>query len=401
MVTSARVELTVPDRPTRLVVLMSTPSHETPHSAIARTATSQPVALTARGTVAVRSAPNPEDRPIWPGTAGPSQGTPPRVPRSIRRTTTLDITFPSLGVLVLHGVGRDLLTNLTGYSDSSDSSIKSIVLDQTEATIEVDHYARLVSAIEIPGADEGQHDAAQQLIGVPATGKLRKMLGVYFPEEVSCGSLLVQVLDDVPAAALIAGSALFRQGLIEPSPSSEKRRPHVDVCTGWKSGGVMAQAIIEDDVPYMGEGPLAPTLFGDTDPLAWHEFPPLALGAMRRHRRLDITALEDPTDGYALDIFFRDSFVEPDGRQSVVHEYGIIGTLDSQGVITAIVATPHVIPGPECPGAAASAQRVIGLPLAEVRSHVTAEFSGISTCTHLNDMLRSLGTMSTLFTQLP
>jgi Protein of unknown function (DUF2889) len=374
---------------------MSTPSHETAYI-IAQTSTSQPVALTARGTIAVRSAADPEDRPIWPGTAGPSQGTPPRVPRSIRRTTTLDITFPSLGVLVLHGVGRDLLTN-----DSSPES--STLLDRTEVAVEADHYARLVSAIEVPSADGGQHDAAQQLIGVPTTGKFRKMLGVYLPEEVSSGSLLAQILDDVPAASLIAGSALFRQGLIEPSPSSEKRRPQVDVCTGWKSGGVMAQAIIEDDVPYMGEGPLAPTLLSDTDPLAWHEFPPLSLGAMRRHRRLDITRLDagsDSADGYALDIFFRDSFVEPDGRQSVVHEYSIIGKLDAQGTITAIVATPHVIPGPECPGAAASAQRVLGLPLAEVRAHVTTEFSGISTCTHLNDMLRSLGAMSTLFTQL-
>jgi Protein of unknown function (DUF2889) len=121
---------------------------------------------------------------------------------------------------------------------------------------------------------------------------------------------------------------------------------------------------------------------------------------MRRHRRLDITRLDDSAGGYALDIFFRDSFVEPDGRQSVVHEYGITGTLDSDGIITSIVAIPHVIPGPECPGAAASAQRVIGLPLPEVRAHVTAEFSGVSTCTHLNDMLRSLGAMSTVFTQL-
>jgi hypothetical protein len=390
---------------------MSTPSHETPHI-IAQTSTSQPVALTARGTIAVRSAADPEDRPIWPGTTGPSQGTPPRAPRSIRRTTTLDITFPSLGVLVLHGVGRDLLTKGSAPESSPESfdfggtrgqsprAESSTLLDHTEVTVEADHYARLVSTIEVPSADGGQHDAAQQLIGVPTTGKFRKMLGVYLPEEVSSGSLLAQILDDVPAASLIAGSALFRQGLIEPSPSSEKRRPQVDVCTGWKSGGVMAQAIVEDDVPYMGEGPLAPTLLSDTDPLAWHQFPPLPLGAMRRHRRLDITALDDPADGYALDIFFRDSFVEPDGRQSVVHEYGITGTLDSQGIITAIVATPHVIPGPECPGAAASAHRVLGLALSQVRAHVTTEFSGISTCTHLNDMLRSLGAMSTRFSQL-
>jgi Protein of unknown function (DUF2889) len=379
---------------------MSTAPNETPQQAIAQTGTSQPVALTARGTIAVRSAQNPEDRPIWPGTTGPSEGTPARGPRSIRRTTTLDITFPSLGVLLLNGVGRDLLTNLTDYSDSSNSSIESTVVDQTEATVTVDHYERLVSAIEIPSADGDLHDVAQQLVGVPTTGKFRKMLGTFLPAEVSSGSLLAQILDDVPAATLIAGSALFRQGLIPPSPDSEKRRPQVDVCTGWKSGGVMAQAIIEDDVPYMGEGPLAPTLLNDTDPLAWHDFPPLTLGAMRRHRRLDITRLDDSAGGYALDIFFRDSFVEPDGRQSVVHEYGITGTLDAQGVITAIVATPHVIPGPECPGAAASAQRVIGLPLSEVRAHVTAEFSGISTCTHLNDMLRSLGALSTFFTRL-
>ncbi len=382
---------------------MSTPPHATSQSSTSETGTSQPVALTARGTIAVRSAQNPEDRPIWLGTTGPSEGTPARAPRSIRRTTTLDITFPAIGVLTLHGVGRDLLTNVSSTSDAADTSDTSgspVEVDRSEATVTVDHYERLVSAIQIPSADGDLHHASQQLVGVPTTGKFRKMIGVFLPREVSFGSLLVQLLDDVPVATLIAGSSLFRQGLIPPSPDSEKRRPQVDVCTGWKSGGVMAQAIIEDDVPYMGEGPLAPTILSDTDPLAWHELPPLSLGAMRRHRRLDITRLNDSADGYALDIFFRDSFVEPDGRQSVVHEYGITGTLDSHGVITSIVATPHVIPGPECPGAAASAQRIIGLPLSQVRAHVTTEFSGTSTCTHLNDMLRSLGAMSTLCSEL-
>jgi Protein of unknown function (DUF2889) len=379
---------------------MSTPPNEasqsaTPQPATSQAVTSQPLFLTARGTVATRSAKYPEDRPIWPGTTGPSEGSTQRAPGSIRRTTTLDITFPAIGVLALHGVGRDLHTDQSGSSHE---------VAQAEATVTVDHYARVVSAIDVPSADGGQHDSAQQLIGVPTTGKFRKMLGVYLPEEVSSGSLLAQILDDAPAATLIAGSALFRQGLIQDSQASDKRRPQVDVCTGWKSGGVMAQAIIEGDVPYMGEGPLAPSVLSETDPLAWHALPSLTLGAMRRHRRLDITALSDSVDGsatgYALDIFFRDSFVEPDGRQSVVHEYGITGTLDAQGTITALVATPHVIPGPECPGAAASAQRVIGLPLTDVRTHVTTEFSGISTCTHLNDMLRSLGAMSTLFNQL-
>jgi hypothetical protein len=300
---------------------MSNPPHQTSEAAPSPTSTSHTptatmVALTARGTIAVRSAPNPEDRPIWPGTTGPSEGTPARSLRSIRRTTTLDITFPEIGLLSLHGFGRDLHT---------DGSGTATVLDHSEASVTVDHYARIVSAIELPSAaevttaDGDQHDAAQQLVGVPTTGKFRKMLGVFLPSEVANGSVLVQILDDVPAATLIAGSALFRQGLIPRSPSSEERRPQVDVCTGWKSGGVMAQAIIEDDVPYMGEGPLAPPLLSDTDPDAWHKFPPLPLGAMRRHRRLDMTRLEDPTAGYSLDLFFRDSFVEPDGCPRIRH----------------------------------------------------------------------------------
>ncbi len=61
-----------------------------------------------------------------------------------------------------------------------------------------------------------------------------------------------------------------------------------------------------------------------------------------------------------------------------------------------IDANAHVLPGPECVNAAASAARVVGVPLTELRSHVRTDFTGTSTCTHLNDALRGLGDVAPL-----
>jgi hypothetical protein len=70
--------------------------------------------------------------------------------------------------------------------------------------------------------------------------------------------------------------------------------------------------------------------------------------------------------------------------------------VDGGGTIIAIEATPHILPAPECPAAAMSAQRLVGLPLARLRAHVATTFFGTSTCTHLNDALRALGDLEKL-----
>ena len=54
------------------------------------------------------------------------------------------------------------------------------------------------------------------------------------------------------------------------------------------------------------------------------------------------------------------------------------------------------LPWPECPAAAASASRLGGQPVANLRDVVRQEFTGITTCTHLNDLLRSLADVATL-----
>jgi hypothetical protein len=90
-----------------------------------------------------------------------------------------------------------------------------------------------------------------------------------------------------------------------------------------------------------------------------------------------------------IDAIFRDSYVLPDGQETIIHEYTLTAEVDD-GTVTRCEAVPRVLPWLECPGAAASAGRLAGLPLAGLRRHVRETFTGTPTCTHLNDMLRAL-----------
>ena len=94
---------------------------------------------------------------------------------------------------------------------------------------------------------------------------------------------------------------------------------------------------------------------------------------------------------------FRDSHADEDVVESVVHEYSVTGTVDgAAGRIGEVAARAHVLPWMECPGALASAHRVAGMPLTDLRRWVRRELTGVSTCTHLNDTLRSLADVAVL-----
>jgi len=272
------------------------------------------------------------------------------------------MTYPNgAGWLVLRGTGRDLRTDDDGTTEVLDT-----------ASIEV--------VVDVSGAPKIEAASIPELIGLPAIAGFRRPL---ITELAPVGSLLALLLDDVPSATLISGSSLVRTGR-RRIPGSE-RQPPVGTCAGWIAGGDMISVIERGERPYFGEGPPALALDDGTDPLAWHELGDMAPGAMRRRRRLDIC-------GGAAEVFFRDSIVELDGTDTVVHEYGITATVDpTTRLVTAIEAVPHVLPGPDCPNAAASAVDVIGLRLDELREHVRRNFRGVPTCTHLNDALRSLG----------
>jgi hypothetical protein len=165
-------------------------------------------------------------------------------------------------------------------------------------------------------------------------------------------------------------------------------------------------------------GPVAPALLdSDLGPDAWHDMPELPPGSMRRQRLVQRSG----SDIWAM---FRDTYAVLDGPPTILHEYSVTATATatvsgggehgdhgggggehgdhgggggggdhgehSEDVVTSCVATPHVLPWGECPNAAASARRLVGRRLGDLRAMVKEELGGTSTCTHLNDLLSSL-----------
>jgi hypothetical protein len=137
-------------------------------------------------------------------------------------------------------------------------------------------------------------------------------------------------------------------------------------------------------------GPLA----RDDDPLAWHDIRPPEPGTIRRARRLDVMV---EGDDIAVDAFFRDSYGEPDGTEIVLHEYGMLAVVDPLTfTVREALANPHVLPYDECSGAAGSASTLVGTSVADARRTVRERSFGISSCTHLNDLLVTLSCLPVL-----
>jgi hypothetical protein len=147
--------------------------------------------------------------------------------------------------------------------------------------------------------------------------------------------------------------------------------------------------------PAVVTGPEAPDLDHGDDPWAWHAMSPLPIHGMRRRRRIDVH--EDRPGQMGIDAMFRDTYARADGVETIIHEYTLSAAVDvATGVIVESRATPRVLPWQECPGAVASAARITGMTLQELHFRVRRELVGTSTCTHLNDLLRSVADAAAL-----
>jgi hypothetical protein len=131
--------------------------------------------------------------------------------------------------------------------------------------------------------------------------------------------------------------------------------------------------------------------------MSWHVMGALAPHAVRRRRRLDLVAPAAGALEHRIDLHFRDSHVDDRASETIMHEYTLSGTVDlAAGRIGTLSARANVLPWVECPGALASVRRVDGMELSELRYRIRKEFVGRSTCTHLNDSLRSLADVTAL-----
>jgi hypothetical protein len=219
-------------------------------------------------------------------------------------------------------------------------------------------------------------------------------VGKLFSDDVRRATLLHLLLDDWVGAALVSGYATQHAAIVlgieQKLPEGVADRM-AGICAGFAPEASLVGYARQHDIIPTVHGPLAPPLDGlhDVDPLRPH--------GMRRFRRLDLLPPESFYAPVGFDAHFRDSHVDGDGVETIVHEYTVTGRLDtSTRTITSITADFRVLPWQECPGAIGSAARVRGMTLSEMRERIRGEFVGTSTCTHLNDTLRCIADLDAL-----
>jgi Protein of unknown function (DUF2889) len=252
---------------------------------------------------------------------------------------------------------------------------------------------RLLRAISVDPPLSG----AGQLVGLRVSSGFRRALDEATPDEEKIGSLRYQLLDDLAGAVLVSGFALGAAG-VYPPPGAMDLASRADICAGWATGGTLLLEGGKLGHAPVRTGPVAPSLDSPGDPLAWHRLEPAGPHAMRRWRRIDVWRPEGgdggPADWLSVEAFFRDSHVDAAGVETVVHEYLVSAEIepDTQ-VFRSCRAEVGVLPWVECPGAVASATRVVGTAPHDLRQRVRKTFVGTSTCTHLNDTLRALAAL--------
>jgi hypothetical protein len=325
------------------------------------------------------------------GPQRPALSTPPRVPGSARRTSTIDTARPdgSLGPLQIEGTARDLVTPSNG---------KARVASSARLRLDVDGLDR--SLLEI--TTDPEEPAFAGLLGALVGPGFRAKVDALVPYSDRGASPLLMLLDDVPGAVLVSGYAQLHAGARPTRPVPDQfLDAQVDLCAGWAGDASMIQIIRTTGQNPTPLGPVAPELLDTTDPMGWHDRPAMAPRSTRRARRLDVIAPAVAGKPYRIDVHFRDSHTDGDGEETVIHEYGVAASLDAAtGTLLTIAATAHVLPWQECPAAVASATRLTGVPITELRRLVRREFKGISTCTHLNDVLRLLADVEVLVGEL-
>jgi hypothetical protein len=324
----------------------------------------------------------------------PAAAPPPRRRGSVRRTSTLLMTWPD-GIaagLRLDGRCRDLLTDAaTGVGT---------VLAAADLEVQTGSERNIVSI-----ASDPPHAGLERLVGRKGGGGLRAAIAEELPDQVEQGTPLQLLLDDLAGSTLIAGFALLRwaehiPGFAEGMRAARagRRFSMQGICAGFAPG---ASSLLSDGMPAVGEENVVPVppLAAADDPDGWHELDDHPAMAMRRARRIDVWG-----DGgeLGIDAMFRDSCWVPDGYEVAVHEYQLLASADrGTGTLTSVTATPRVMPWAECPAAAPNASWLTGQPLRELRSEVLRRIKGTDCCTHLNDALRALAEVPVLAAALP
>ena len=314
------------------------------------------------------------------GIQRPTAGTPPRRRNSVRRTSTIDLTRPDgyTGRIHMYGAARELHT---GDPDASPT-----VLDTSQFTAEIafPEGRDILMLTTDPGVDE-----FVALLGAPAMSGFRRILAKTLPAHLE-GSLLQQLLDDIPVTTMISSYMQTRHETAVGRPKGDPLAP-LGVCAGWREGGTLVSSLRQGRRPRV-IGPVAPSLRPPDDSYAWHVVDPARADLLRRHRRLDAVLADD---GHLhVQTYLRDSYWFADGAdpvETIIHEYTVDTVVDTADfrVLDAAIE-PHVLPWKECLSASAGPGTLVGRRTVAEDVHRPLELARVTPCTHLNDILRTL-----------
>ncbi len=312
---------------------------------------------------------------------------PPRRPGSVRRTTTMDFTWPDglAGDTVLDGRARDLRTNRDGTPTVLAQAALRMVTDPRRIIREIS------SAPGVAGLPSLAGESAM-------SGYRRRLAATGAPS--AAGTPVYQLLDDIPGATLVSGAAWQRwydMDVYLELKADVSQRVMTDVCTGYQQGSSALQA--DGTLRWRQDRQPAVNIDAVDDDLGWHPHPSPPGVTMRRARRIDAWA-----DGPVIhvDAFFQDSSTLPEGGRQSIHEYTLTAQADLEtGMVRAVAPVARVLPYDECPLAVGHVAALTGLSLAGLRGAVLERLRGPLGCTHLNDMLRALADVPALARQLP
>lgn len=324
------------------------------------------------------------DLSAQPDVQGPMGHAPARRPASIRRTTSIDVTWPDgrHGTMRFDSRGRDLLTGAV-LSDTrvvaADSYVASIGRDRT-----------LLALDATP-----ERAFAAPLIGCRGGGHLRAALKQALPADAKASTPLYLLLDDVSGASLIAGWAWSRWIDFAKNPPVHDMPSMEGICMGFRPG---SSSLNPDGTNRFSDNAKAVLdLPRPDDPAGWHGLPSTSEPSLRRSRRIDVWI----DDQIRIDSMFQDSATTPQGDRAAIHEYHLQVTADrTTGRLVDVRATPRILPFAECPGAVLNMHRVKGMPLTALRDEVPVLLAKTEGCTHLNDALRALACVPALVSEL-
>jgi hypothetical protein len=313
--------------------------------------------------------------------ANPIGPAPPRRAGSVRRTSSIDTSWPEgLGKPVrMLGHARDLFT------PTDDSPAQ--VLAEDRFSILASPRREILQIATTPERN------LAQLVGLRGGGHLRGALARVVPLEKEAGTPLYLLLDDFSGASLVVGWAWSqwddestRQTHQQVPPSAGRNGRMDSVCMGFRPG---SSALMSDGSPnstLLSSAPVG-TLVRSDDPDGWHELDQQPGVGMRRARRVDAWI----DDVIHIDAGFQDSATSPEGGRVAIHEYQVSALADPVSFkLLDLKADPRVLPYRECPAASLNVSRMIGTPLRELRQEVLERLRGTLGCTHLNDVLRAL-----------